>query len=31
MEKLHDRMPVILHPEEFDEWLNPATGDRFIH
>jgi len=22
---LHDRMPVILPPEHFDEWLNPST------
>lgn len=24
---LHDRMPVILDPEEFDRWLDPATDD----
>lgn len=22
MEKIHDRMPVILHPSEFSDWLN---------
>lgn len=27
MEKIHDRMPVILHPGEFDDWLNPANRD----
>ncbi len=25
MENIHDRMPVILHPEEFDDWLNPEN------
>jgi len=23
MEMIHDRMPVILHPSEFSDWLNP--------
>ena len=23
MEPIHDRMPVILLPEDEDEWLNP--------
>ncbi|MAO64846.1 MAG: hypothetical protein CL666_07575 [Balneola sp.] len=27
MENIHDRMPVILHPEEFDDWLNPENDD----
>lgn len=27
MEKIHDRMPVILHPEEFNAWLNPGHED----
>jgi putative SOS response-associated peptidase YedK len=24
---IHDRMPVILHPEDYNLWLNPAIGD----
>ncbi len=27
MENIHDRMPAILHPEEFSEWLNPVNED----
>lgn len=27
MENIHDRMPVILHPKEFDDWLNPKNKD----
>lgn len=27
MEPIHDRMPVILHPSEFDDWLNPGMED----
>ncbi|MDZ7717850.1 MAG: SOS response-associated peptidase [Balneolaceae bacterium] len=27
MEDIHDRMPVILHPSEFDDWLNPDNQD----
>lgn len=27
MEGIHDRMPVILHPEEFDDWLHPGNED----
>ena len=27
MEGIHDRMPVILHPSEFDNWLNPDNQD----
>ncbi len=27
MENIHDRMPVILHPSEFDDWLNPDHQD----
>jgi putative SOS response-associated peptidase YedK len=23
--EIHDRMPVILDPEEYDAWLSPAT------
>lgn len=25
MAPIHDRMPVLLHPDDFDRWLNPAT------
>lgn len=25
MEPIHDRMPVILPPEDYDEWLDPAV------
>lgn len=24
MQAIHDRMPVILHPRDFDKWLDPA-------
>jgi putative SOS response-associated peptidase YedK len=27
MEKIHDRMPVILHPKQFDEWLDPEVHE----
>jgi len=27
MEKIHNRMPVILSPENFDTWLNPEPGN----
>ncbi|MBD3615367.1 MAG: SOS response-associated peptidase [Gracilimonas sp.] len=27
MEDIHDRMPVILHPTEFNDWLNPEHED----
>ncbi len=27
MKPLHDRMPVILTPDRFDLWLDPAVGD----
>jgi putative SOS response-associated peptidase YedK len=27
MRPLHDRMPVILDPKDFDCWLDPATQD----
>lgn len=27
MENIHERMPAILHPEEFDDWLNPHHQD----
>ena len=23
--KVHDRMPVILHPDDYDVWLEPTT------
>lgn len=26
MEKYHDRMPVILHPDDVEEWLSPDTN-----
>ena len=25
--KVHDRMPVILDPADYDAWLNPESGD----
>jgi putative SOS response-associated peptidase YedK len=25
---VHDRMPVILHPDDYDLWLDPANDDR---
>lgn len=28
MATIHDRMPVILPPEHFEIWLDPATSDR---
>lgn len=28
MEELHDRMPVILDPDNYDRWLNPGVEDR---
>ncbi len=28
MAALHERMPVILHPEDYDRWLDPARDDR---
>lgn len=24
---IHDRMPVILRPEDYDHWLDPSSGD----
>jgi putative SOS response-associated peptidase YedK len=24
---VHDRMPVILHPDSYDLWLDPGMGD----
>lgn len=27
MEPIHDRMPVILHPEDYDLWLDPDVRD----
>jgi putative SOS response-associated peptidase YedK len=26
--KVHDRMPVILHPDDYDSWLDPTNDDR---
>ncbi|MEX0772205.1 MAG: SOS response-associated peptidase [Balneolales bacterium] len=28
LQPLHDRMPVILHPENYDYWLNPINSDQ---
>ena len=27
MEPIHDRMPVILSPDLYSEWMNPANQD----
>jgi putative SOS response-associated peptidase YedK len=27
MRTIHDRMPVILHPKDFEAWLNPGIED----
>lgn len=27
MENIHNRMPVILHPSEFNDWLDPDNND----
>lgn len=27
MQELHDRMPVILPPDKYDEWLDPDNED----
>jgi putative SOS response-associated peptidase YedK len=27
MRAIHDRMPLILSPEQFDEWLDPDNPD----
>ncbi|MBK8163555.1 MAG: SOS response-associated peptidase [Gammaproteobacteria bacterium] len=27
MRRIHERMPVILHPKDYDLWLNPEVGD----
>jgi putative SOS response-associated peptidase YedK len=27
MESIHDRMPVILQPEQYDFWLDPENHD----
>jgi putative SOS response-associated peptidase YedK len=29
MEKIHDRMPVILDPKQFDEWLDPEVHEAY--
>jgi putative SOS response-associated peptidase YedK len=33
MEPFHDRMPVILHPEDYDLWIDcrPGTTDGILH
>lgn len=33
MSSLHNRMPVIVHPNDFDFWLDPApqTPDKLVH
>lgn len=32
MEPIHNRMPVILHPEDFDDWLHPGQKpDTALH
>ncbi len=28
MRRIHERMPVILHPKDYDLWLDPEVGDR---
>ncbi len=28
MRPIHDRMPAILAPEQFERWLDPAAKDR---
>jgi len=28
MRPLHDRMPVILHPTDYDAWIDPGLADR---
>jgi putative SOS response-associated peptidase YedK len=27
MERIHDRMPVIVQPEDYEQWLDPANQD----
>jgi putative SOS response-associated peptidase YedK len=27
MQGIHDRMPLILSPDQFDEWLDPENPD----
>jgi putative SOS response-associated peptidase YedK len=27
MRPLHDRMPVLLHPQEYDQWLRGSFDD----
>jgi len=33
MSTLHNRMPVILHPNDYDQWLDPApqTPEKLLH
>jgi len=28
MAELHDRMPVILSPDDYDHWLDPKVDDK---
>jgi putative SOS response-associated peptidase YedK len=30
MVPIHDRQPVILEPNDYEEWLSPTPGPRFI-
>jgi len=30
MENIHNRMPAFLHPEEFDDWLNPEHTTDYL-
>lgn len=27
VQQVHNRMPVVLHPDRYDDWLNPDYGD----
>jgi putative SOS response-associated peptidase YedK len=28
MARIHERMPVIISPEDYTQWLDPANGDQ---
>lgn len=30
IQKIHDRMPVILHPEQYETWLHYATPEHYL-
>ena len=30
MKPIHDRMPVIIDPEDYDRWLNPASDGHYL-